>query len=707
MSEHSAKDQSFISKLTEIILANLGNTDFSVSYLVREAGISHYNLKRRLQAITNKSVKQFIREVRLQKALEMLQNEEVLVSEVAYKVGFSSPAYFNTCFHEFYGFSPGAVRKGDFTRSRENDPANEGNKLKRNHRSVLVLVPAGILGVLAIAILAAKIFTANPSENESTSLSSDQKSLAVLPFNNLGEDITDQFVYDGIMEEIYNSLSKVKELRVSSRTSASQFRDPGSAISEIGNILGVDYIVEGSGQKSGRTFRLRVQLIEVANDRQIWAGSYQRQMKRTKKIFRIQSQVAQNIASRLEATITHDEKELIEKVPTADITAYFLYLKASDYQKDYEKTRDLKSYHTSVNLYKDALKADSLFARAYTGLANAYYTRYRWESYFKEDYLDSMLVLLNRAVNIDNQLDEVYYLRGMYYLENENIEYALEDFDRALQINPNFFQVYNKKGYILRSRKQDIVSALENFHKALPFYSGPERPELLRELAFTYQVSGFMDEADKYIQEAFKLDGDTVALLNSLAWSELSRENFGEVVKLVRRALEINPEYLPGFLFVFYNIQGYDKEAFLIAGQLVDYFKKAGDPNLNLSHYVGYAYWKAGKYKEASDLFNHQIKYGEEGIELKRDYARSGVAYFNLAATYAFLNNKDKAYSYLDYSYSLNFCPLWTLVIARNHPMFKSIRDEERFINILRHLESLYQAEHERVKIWLGTGLLV
>jgi len=392
---------------------------------------------------------------------------------------------------------------------------------------------------------------------------------------------------------------------------------------------------------------------------------------------------------------------MIEKIPTADITAYFFYLKANDYQKDYEKTRDLSSYHTSVNLYKEALSTDSVFARAYTGLANAYYNRYRWESYFRENYLDSMLILLNRAVLLDNQLDEAYYLRGLYYLENENIEYALDDFNRALELNPNFYLVYNKKGYILRSRKQDFVSALENFHKALPYYSGPERPALLRELAFTYQVTGFIDEANKYLQQAFELDGDSVEHLYRLSWSELSRENFGEVLRLIRRAYEIDPEYFPGLPFVCYNIQGYNKEAYQVARQFGDYYEKSGELNLYFSHYIGYAFWKAGKFKEATNFFNQHIKYAEESIELNRDYARSGLAFFDLTASYAFLNNKEKAYSFMEYSYTLNFCPLWVMIIARNHPIFSSIRDEERFKKILQYNESRYQAEHERVGKWL------
>ncbi len=121
-----------------------------------------------------------------------------------------------------------------------------------------------------------------------------------------------------------------------------------------------------------------------------------------------------------------------------------------------------------------------------------------------------------------------------------------------------------------------------------------------------------------------------------------------------------------------------------------------------LSHYIGYAFWKSGKYKEATEFFNQQIKYGEESIELNRDYAGNGLAYFDLAATYAFLNDKEKTWLFMDYAYKLNFCPLWVLIIARNHPLFNSIRDEERNKKILQHLESIYQAEHERVKIWLG-----
>ena len=105
-------DQVFLKKLIEIVLANLQNEYFDVEALSHKSGMSRSGLNRKLQRIANKSTNQFIREVRLNKALELLQNESVTASEVSYKVGFSSPAYFNSCFHKYFGFPPGKVKKG-------------------------------------------------------------------------------------------------------------------------------------------------------------------------------------------------------------------------------------------------------------------------------------------------------------------------------------------------------------------------------------------------------------------------------------------------------------------------------------------------------------------------------------------------------------------------------------------------------------------
>ena len=113
MAENLSRDQILIRKLTEIILANLENENFGVKELANESGMSQYRLNRRIHSISNKTINQFISETRLRKALEMLQNEELTAAEVSYRVGFSSPAYFTKCFHEFFGYPPGKVKNAE------------------------------------------------------------------------------------------------------------------------------------------------------------------------------------------------------------------------------------------------------------------------------------------------------------------------------------------------------------------------------------------------------------------------------------------------------------------------------------------------------------------------------------------------------------------------------------------------------------------
>ena len=138
------------------------------------------------------------------------------------------------------------------------------------------------------------------------------------------------------------------------------------------------------------------------------------------------------------------------------------------------------------------------------------------------------------------------------------------------------------------------------------------------------------------------------------------------------------------------------------------YYKKRGELNLVQSHRIGYAFWQVGKKKEAEYYFNQQIKYGEESIKLGRDIAQWNVAYYDLAGTYAFLGDKEKAYQYLDEFNKMNFYALWWVSLAKHDPLFASIRNEERFQKILQNMEAKYQAEHERVRKWLEeTGHVV
>ena len=148
-------DQVFIRRLTEIILENLGNENFGVKELAQESGLSRYSLGRKLHSICKKTVNKFIREVRLQRSLEMLQNESLTASEVAYQVGFHSPTYFNKCFREFYGFPPGKVKEGAYKSPDTYFPSPISGKQEpqRPTRRVNVRIISGLLFLILTTII--------------------------------------------------------------------------------------------------------------------------------------------------------------------------------------------------------------------------------------------------------------------------------------------------------------------------------------------------------------------------------------------------------------------------------------------------------------------------------------------------------------------------------------------------------------------------
>ncbi len=524
-----------------------------------------------------------------------------------------------------------------------------------------------------------------------------EKSIAVLPFKLLSDEPDKQYLADGIMDAILLHLQKFKDLRVMSRTSVEQYRETTKTTHVIGQELDVEYLLEGSFQKNGDNVRLIVQLIKASEESHAWANEYNRNWK---DIFSVQSEVAQAIAGELHTIITPEEKQLIEKVPTANLTAYDLYVKANDYQKDYGKTRNLSSYQKAVTFYKAALEIDSAFAKAYTGLAYTYRTRYYWETYFKENFLDSCLILVNIALSFDDQLEEAYALKGSYYQEKGDIEKALDNFDKALKINPNYYSAYIDKGYFFTWVLFDFVKGIDNYQKALKLIRGDERPSLLHTLGSAYLNVGFIEKAKYYFQEAFALDGSQLEYLNDLIIIECVLENFEEAVKLQKQRYEIDSTMIPDPTL--YNFSsGHMEEAYILAKKLEENYKKSGQLNLTQSHRVGYAFYQVGKYKEAEYYFNQQIKYSEESIKLEREIAQSKSAQYDLAGTYAFLGDKVKAYQYLDEFNKMNFYPLWWISLAKHDPLFASIRSEEQFQKILQNMEAKYQAEHERVRKWL------
>lgn len=249
---------------------------------------------------------------------------------------------------------------------------------------------------------------------------------------------------------------------------------------------------------------------------------------------------------------------------------------------------------------------------------------------------------------------------------------------------------------------------IDNYNKVLTLIRGEDRPALLRQLGNTYRNVGFIEKAKSYYQEALDIDDNKLYNYYFLAWIGICNENFEEAFKYVKEREKIDSaNYAEGLLPIYNLHPGHDKEAYLFANKLIEYFKKSGILNLAELNQIGYAFWQVGKHKEAESYFGQQIKFSEESIKLGRNSAQTKSAQYNLASTYAFLGDKGKAYYYLDELNKSEFYPLTRIILIKHDPMFESIRNEERFQRILHNMEAKYQAEHERVKKWLeDTGQL-
>jgi TolB-like protein/AraC-like DNA-binding protein len=703
MNEALDKDQKFIRKLTEITLANLRNENFGVSELALESGMSQYFLRRRLNAITNKTPNQFISEIRLRKALEMLQSEEINASEVAYKVGFSSPAYFNKCFHEFFGYPPGKVSKGSLEIREDiksvQVTARQGKK--KTVRLTFILVSSLFLAVSVILIY--NYFNRVSEEDL-------EKSIAVLPFKNLSDSLTNQYFIDGLMEEVLTDLCRIHDLRVISRSSVEQFRQSNKSTPEIAKILGVNYIVEGSGQKYGNTFRLRVQLIRAkGKEAHLWARSYEQEIRETKDIFTVQSEIAQSVAAELKATITPFEKQMIEKIPTKNLTAYDFYRRGReehwfDYFAKYNSMSRLY-LKKAENLYNKALENDSAFALAYAGLAKVYWDKYYNESetYFTENYLDSVLILCNIALSYDDQLADAHTLKGKYYRNHNHPDEALSEFDKANNLNPNDWMACWEKGD-LYFWQNDFIHSLGLFEKVISLYRGEELSFILQVIGKVLIFAGFPDKAYYYSKEALDLDGDSCRFYYDLSMSEFYDGNFNKSVKYGEKASSLDsivPDSYGMSLIMSYIILGKNKESLKYLNKCFESCKVMGRSDYLFTWIAGYIYLANGDKIKADYYLEESLKESYKQLDLGREYTLLPYAYYDLASIYAFRGERDKAFENLRIFSQKNCDDHEWSVFLNYDPLLNSIRNEPEFQKIVRDVDAKYQANHERVRKWL------
>jgi len=467
---HNGND--FFNRLREIVEANFHNEQFGVTELAREIGMSRSYIHRHIKKQTNQSVSHFIRTVRLEKAMEMLLDSDESASEIAFRVGFGSPAYFNHCFHDHFGFPPGEARKramnlhenksitDTLPHESEKNSRFSANRGKRKSRKTKVVWFA-VSVVFLLALFALPIYNILFADaTKQKKLAASEKSIVVLPFKNLSTEINNQYFADGITEDILNRLSVIPGLKVVSRTSAEQFRESTLDAREISQQLNVNFLLEGSVRRHDDQVRISVQFIDARNDQHIWSENYDRQMT---GIFAIQSDIAQNVASELKTVLTAAELKKIEKIPTNNTEAYNYYLLG----RFHSSKRMNEFYRKGIEYYEKAITIDPEFALAYAGLSDNFHLLALQGGMDRKEGIEKAIELAKKANALDPNLAEPYAVLGdIYNYEHWDWEKAEQHLLKALELNPNYSTVHQYYSELLAILGQN-EKAREQINKAL------------------------------------------------------------------------------------------------------------------------------------------------------------------------------------------------------------------------------------------------
>ena len=371
-------------------------------------------------------------------------------------------------------------------------PASDAKPARRTRTWIAALVI-----VAASAAAGTYIFS-----HRSSSKAILEKSIAVLPFENLSRDPDNAYFADGIQDEILTRLSKIADLKVISRTSTQHYKSAPENLPEIARQLGVAHILEGSVQKSGDAVRVNVQLIKAANDSHLWADSFDRKLT---DIFSVESEVAKAIADQLRAKLTGREEQVIVARPTDNPDAHDAYLRGLAYNL---KTANSPGNSLGAQKYlREAVRLDPEFALSW-----------------------ALLSYVEARGYLTQTLQPTVALR----------EEARQAAETALTLQPNLGEAVLAKGYYHYACLKDYDTAVRYFEQARQLL--PNSSRILESLAYLERRRGQWDRSESYFNEAERLDPRNVNLLTSHAASSIVLRRFPEALRKLDQVLNITPD---------------------------------------------------------------------------------------------------------------------------------------------------------------------
>jgi len=364
---------------------------------------------------------------------------------------------------------------------RSEEVAPQASKMRKPGRKwTVVIVTAAVLAaaLLAFQFVRTRRSPAIESPKPTAPTATLDKSVAVLPFENLSSDKENAFFAQGIQDEIITTLSRISGLRVISRTSTARYNSAPENLPEIASQLRVSNVLEGSVQKAGDRVHINVQLIQADNDAHLWAQSYDRQLT---DIFSVEAEVAKSIADSLQATLSPKEKARVETKPTTNADAYVLYLRGREYQTRPDNL--LQDFRSAINLYDQAIKLDPKFALAHARLSttasNVYHFYEPTETWKEKAHAEGL-----ESLRLQPNLGEGHLALGLYhYYMESDYEAALRELGLAAEALPNDGDVglYTAAVERRRGKWTQAIAAYQHAEQV-----DPRNPVMLYDSAQTY-----------------------------------------------------------------------------------------------------------------------------------------------------------------------------------------------------------------------------
>jgi len=370
---------------------------------------------------------------------------------------------------------------------------------------------------------------------EATPIEPNPKSIAVLPFVNMSSDPEQEYFSDGISEEILNALAKVKDLKVTGRTSSFAFKGENQDLRQVGHTLGVEHILEGSVRKSGTKVRITAQLIQVDDGFHLWSESYDREMD---DVFAIQDEIATAILEQLKAHLLQGEPALAE-TPRADSAAYDLYLLAK--QRMYERTGP--TIQSAVELLDRAITIDPEYAPAYAQRGIAEFLLSEGAGSYgdipQEQAMANGKSYIDKALQLDPELAEAWAGMGLYY-NNQPIvtDEGIVPLQKALALNPAMLDASNwlMITFMSLGRPVDAREVVLQMIERDPLY----RPGI-RNAVNSFNWFGEMDQAQAFLDRIQPLIPNDAIILASQAAIHMRRGESASAMRVIERAIELQP----------------------------------------------------------------------------------------------------------------------------------------------------------------------